>query len=176
MPVSENRVAIRLRWYWQMEAANAVLLPVLAWLLVAQSGGTMTAAFGASALACAWLLVIGALYWRAVLRKMQGASGALDYWLPRLAKAEFPSLALVLVAASAIALEFAMLGGGWTAARIAAVALATLAALEYVNYYKIQLQHFDNGADFKRLITGRGFRKAHMARDIAAWRAAKREN
>ena len=50
-----------------------------------------------------------------------------------------------------------------------------LAALEYVNYYKFQVQHFDNWADFKRLMTGRGFRKAHMARDIAAGRATRAE-
>jgi hypothetical protein len=83
-------------------------------------------------------------------------------------------LALVLAAASAVALDFALLSGSWTAQRIAAVSLMTLAALEYVNYYKIQLQHFDNWADFSRLIRGRGFRKSHMARDIALWRARVR--
>jgi hypothetical protein len=52
--------------------------------------------------------------------------------------------------------------------RIAATACAVLAALEYVNYYHRQLQHFDNWADFKRLIAGKGFRKSWMARDLDA--------
>jgi hypothetical protein len=38
----------------------------------------------------------------------------------------------------------------------------------------VQLQHFDNGADFKRLIGGRGFRRAHLARDLAAYRGRRR--
>lgn len=51
--------------------------------------------------------------------------------------------------------------------------IASLLALaEYVNYYHRQLQHFDNWPDFHRLITGRGFRPAKMALDLAAWRAA----
>jgi hypothetical protein len=44
----------------------------------------------------------------------------------------------------------------WTPAVIAAGLLTLLAALEYMNYYHRQLQHFDNMADFKRLITAEG--------------------
>jgi hypothetical protein len=174
MSGSERTVAQRLRWYWQLEAANAVLVPAFAWILVWQAGGTLTPAFAVAALACSWLLVIGALYWRAVLRRMEGAPRAFNYWLPILATAELLSLTLVLAAASAAVLDFVLLSRGWTASRIAAVSLMTLATLEYVNYYKVQLQHFDNWADFKRLIIGRGFRRAHMARDIAVWRARVR--
>ena len=50
--------------------------------------------------------------------------------------------------------------------RWVALAAAVLAALEYVNYYHRQLQHFDNFADIKRLLTGRGFRRSQMARDL----------
>ena len=48
-----------------------------------------------------------------------------------------------------------------------------LALAEYVNYYHRQLQHFDNWPDFRRLMTGKGFRPAKMAVDLAAWRAAR---
>ncbi|MBL8531397.1 MAG: hypothetical protein JNK94_06655 [Hyphomonadaceae bacterium] len=163
-----------MRWYWQMEAANIVLLPALAGGVVWQSGGAATAAFLLAAAACSWLLLIGALYWRALLRRMEGAAAVFDYWLPRLAAVEGISAASVLAAAIIFALELAAARGEWSASLIAAAALTTLAALEYVNYYRIQLQHFDNVADFKRLIAGRGFRRAHMARDIAAWRASSR--
>jgi hypothetical protein len=67
----------------------------------------------------------------------------------------------------------ALVANGWSGAVIAALACSALGSLEYVNYYRVQLQHFDNLADFKRLLGGRGFRKAHLARDLAAFREAK---
>lgn len=164
-------VAKRLRWYWQMEAGNAVLVPVTAWVLIWSVGGAATAAFWVAVLACAALLVIGALYWRAVLRRIEGAAGVFEYWLPRLAAAENFMLALVSLSAIVVVLELTLSSRGLNAAIVAAAILTALAALEYVNYYKVQLQHFDNLADFKRLMAGRGFRKAHMARDIAAQRS-----
>jgi hypothetical protein len=60
---------------------------------------------------------------------------------------------------------------GWSRSVIAGAGLWLLAALEYVNYYHRQLQYFDNMADLKHLLTGRGLKPAHMARDLAAWRA-----
>jgi hypothetical protein len=174
MSATAGPVARRLRWYWQLEAANAVIVPLFAVGLVLWAGGEPTIALFAAAIACSTLLVIGALYWRAVLRQLERASGSFDYWLPRLAAVEHVSLLLVFAASITVALEFVLLEGGWTAARLAAASLTALAALEYVNYYMVQLQHFDNWSDFKRLMTGRGFRKAHMARDIAAWRLRAR--
>ena len=57
-----------------------------------------------------------------------------------------------------------------TADRWAAAACATMAVLEYVNYYHRQIQHFDNKADFRRMLAGKGFRQSWMARDLAAVR------
>jgi hypothetical protein len=51
--------------------------------------------------------------------------------------------------------------------------LTVLAMLEYINYYHRQLQHFDNAADLKRLLSGKGFKRSHMARELAAFRVAK---
>jgi hypothetical protein len=47
-----------------------------------------------------------------------------------------------------------------------------LAVLEYVNYYHRQLQHFDNKADFRRMLAGKGFRQSWMARDLAGSEAS----
>jgi len=145
-----------------------VLLPALAVACVLSAGGAIDAALVLSALACALLLVIGALYWRGALMRLRNQPAVLEFWLPRLAAAEAPSLALCLVATLAAVISIA--ASGWTPQNIASVLLCALALLEYVNYYKIQLQHFDNEADWRRLLKGRGFRRAHMARDIAAWR------
>lgn len=165
-------VTRRLRSYWRLEAANVVFVPGMAGLLAWRSGGVLTPAFWIAAAACAALLVVGAVYWRAVLRRMQGAPALFDAAIPRLAGAEPWTALLVLAAIAAVSVE-RWLTGAWTPGLIAAAGLAGLAALEYVNYYRVQLQHFDNMTDFRRLISGRGFRRAHLARDIAARRAGR---
>ena len=172
MSATTGPVARRLRWYLQMAAGNALFVPACAVGLVWWAGWAASVGLAVSAIACSALLVIGALYWRAVLRQIEGTSGVMDYWLPRLSVAERSSLGLVASATVVTVVELVL--WGWTASRIAAAALTVLAALEYVNYYRIQLQHFDNWADLKRLVAGRGFRKAHMARDISAWRRKAR--
>lgn len=170
----EGPVTRRLRAYWQLEAANVLFVPGFAIGLVFWAGGTLTPALVIAAVACAALLVVGAVYWRAALRQLEGSRGAMAAWLPWLAAVEAPTLALAVAALIATGAEFALAGGGWTPARIAATSLTALAVLEYVNYYRVQLQHFDNWADFKRLVSGRGFRKAHLARDIHVWRRRRR--
>lgn len=72
------------------------------------------------------------------------------------------------------AFDIATGGGTWPAERIAAAAMTTLAVLEYVNYYRVQLQYFDHGPDFAALLKRRTLKRAHMARDIADWRAKNR--
>ncbi len=51
--------------------------------------------------------------------------------------------------------------------------MTTLAILEYVNYYRVQLQYFDHAPDFAALLKRKTLKRAHMARDIAEWRAKK---
>ena len=80
---------------------------------------------------------------------------------------------VLLTAGAVVAAGVALLEHGFDAAAIATLVLTALAVLEYVNYYKIQLQHFDHAPDFKRVMQGRGFRKAHMARELEAWRRAQ---
>ncbi|NRD89867.1 hypothetical protein C8024_11005 [Sphingopyxis sp. BSNA05] len=50
--------------------------------------------------------------------------------------------------------------------RITASVASALAVAEYINYYHRQLQHFDNMADFKQLLSGKGFRRSQMAVDL----------
>lgn len=168
-----NKVERRLRNYWRLEAASVAFVPAIAIFLVYRAGGALfSAPLLLAMLACALPLIVGAIYWRAVWRGLLGDDANLRAWLPRLAAAE--PLVLALIALGAIATTVDVLSaGGWTPARIAAAALTAFAALEYVNYYRVQLQHFDNAADFARLISGKGFRRAHLARDIAAWRARR---
>ncbi len=159
-------VLARLEPYWKMEAANAVALPLMVlWLSKAQLGWISLVPMAAMVL----LLVIGALYWKGKVRQLKGQQQNWTGLLIGLARLQAPALILTLLGcATALA--------GWivadlavgTADRVAATFCAVLAALEYINYYHRQLQHFDNKADFRRMLAGKGFRPSWLARDLAA--------
>ena len=152
-----------------MEAANVLFVPGFAFWLGQPRLPIEIAAFGLAALAASGLLIIGAYYWYSVdrqprLRDPQTIKRALNLS----DKLQRPALLATGVAGIASAAALAV--HGWSSGAIAAAVLSLLAALEYVNYYHRQLQHFDNFSDFKRLVTGRGFRQSHMARDLASFR------
>ena len=91
--------------------------------------------------------------------------------MPFISKAQIPLLLLSLIAIAIAILLWvkpnlsASRGDQWTA-----TVAAILAGLEYINYYHRQLQHFDHWPDFKRLVTGKGFRRAQMAVDLGRWK------
>ena len=117
------------------------------------------------------LLLVGGLYWRGKLHALEGDRAALYRSLLLADHAQKPLLILSLLAAALVGAELLLgLPGVTTTDHWAAGIIGALAVLEYVNYYHRQLQHFDNLADFKRLLTGRGLRPAKMAIDLAAWR------
>lgn len=174
MKQKDSAVSRRLRSYWKMEAVNVAFVPAFAAIGVWYFDGTLTPAFWLNALACSALLFIGTIYLRAISKRADGDRRFFDQSLPWLAKAETPAAVLVVAAVAAWIGERSMGEPAISPSGIASALLAALATLEYVNYYRVQLQHFDNAADFKRLMSGRGFRKSHMARDIAHWRLKKR--
>lgn len=161
-------ILARLEPYWKMEAANAVMIPLAVVLL---SKGQLSWVSLVPMAAMVLLLAIGALYWRAKVRQLKGQTKGWTSLLRGLARLQLP--ALILTVAGCIAAL-----AGWIRAdlalgmadRVAATVCAVLAALEYVNYYHRQLQHFDNKADFKRMLAGKGFRPSWLARDLAELR------
>ncbi len=158
--------------YWKMEAGNVLFVPGLALAIGFPSGMIEALAIGLAIIATAGLLVVGTLFWRGVDRRLRfGDRGAAERALELADRVEKP---LVVAGVGAVAATLvALFHKGWTPAVIAAALLSLLAALEYVNYYHRQLQHFDNRADFKRLLAGRGARTSHVARDLAALRRAR---
>jgi hypothetical protein len=152
-----------------MEAMNILLVPGAAFLFAPPKAPVEIVAMVLASLATATFLLVGALYWRGLDRRLRaGDRAGLEQALSIGDRLEKPGLALIFFAGAGSALAVAF--QGWTWPCVAACLLTLLAALEYVNYYKRQLQHFDNWTDFKRLITGRGFKPAHMARELAAFR------
>ena len=154
----------RLDPYWKMEAANVVVVPLL--VLVLSQGRLSWVALvplGATTL----LLVIGALYWRGKVRQLRGEAGDFTGLLRTLSALQRPALVLVLVGCGTTLAGWIV--PAWSAGpadRYAATGCAILAVLEHINYYHRQLQHFDNRADFQRLLAGKGFRKSWLARDL----------
>jgi len=167
-------VALRkhLSSYWKMEGGNVLAVPLFVWFLVWNAGDTPDLAAVLSAVACSFLLVVGTAAWRMALARLDGEQALADRLVAVCARAELPSLGL-LAAATAATLH-AIASHGWPPRTIAAVGLCLLAWLEYVNYYHWQLQNFDSAIDFKRIMAGRGLRRAHMGRAVRAWRAARR--
>ena len=160
---SRGPVVRRLAWYWPMEAANVVLMPgIMVVLSKAQLGLPALLAI----LPMSAMLVAGTRYLRAKYRQLSAGQliGKALVWL---AAAQMPLLAATLVALAAMVwvwVDPAVTRG--LAERWVVSAAAVLAALEYVNYYHWQLQHFDNANDWQRLISGRGFRKSQLRRDL----------
>ena len=157
--------------YGNLEALNAVLVPALAifygW--PTDRGGAMLLAVANVALIIG--LVVGAFYWWGVAARLKRRPAPMARALRLANIAQRPMLVVTLAAMALCGWQVAAKGMTWT--NIVAIVVTTLAALEYVNYYHVQLQHFDNLVDFKKMLRGAGFKRAHMARDLAAFRAGK---
>ncbi len=154
----------RLDGYWKMEGACALIFPPLALLLATPADAVELGVLALALLACCAMLVVGTLYWRAALHRAQGEAGAMRALMPWAARLQGPTLALgaaALAAAIWLAASRAM-----DRATGAAIGFAVLAALEYVNYYHVQLQNFDHWPDFRRFVAERRFRRSHMADDL----------
>jgi hypothetical protein len=159
----------RLSWYWPMEAANVVLVPAGAIGAVLWAGERVPPTLIYALYPNIAMLAIGALYWRAALKRLEGDSKPMDYWLGWFAGLQRFIVVLLCLACGAALVDL-WSGGGVTVARITILALVVLAMAEYINYYHVQLQHFDHAADLKRLMAGRGFRASHLARDLKDYR------
>ena len=151
-----------------MEAGNAVLLPAILFFVADMS---LSWASIAAIVPMMLLLVIGAVYWRAKLKQLEERAYPFSRAMALLSAAQLPSLLLTLAA-------LAVVGFAWANPehfsgerdRWVATFAAVMALLEYVNYYHRQLQHFDHGPDFKRLLAGKGLRPSQMAKDLKTYR------
>jgi hypothetical protein len=175
-PLDNLRVSAKsprnFRAYAAIEAFNIFLLPGAALLLAPPSHTVELIAMVLAVGACAGFLLVGAVYWAALGQRLRRADrSSLNRALAFANRLEFPLL--LLTGAATAALLYAVLVRGFTWPVLAAAALTLLAALEYVNYYHWQLQHFDRWSDFKRLVRTRRLRPSHMARSLAAHRTKR---
>jgi len=165
-PGARQQVIDRLGSYWRMEAGTAVMIPAVMILL---SEGQLGPASYAAMVPMVLLLAIGGAYWRTkYLRLTEPRHDPLPLF--RLLRRLRPFILALTIAALAYTILIWLkpdLSAGFND-RVTATVAATLALAEYINYYHRQLQHFDNMADFKRLLTGKGFRRSQMAVDLQA--------
>lgn len=166
------KIETRLSSYWKMEIGNVILVPI-AMIFFAQIAGSPVGWVSLfTMIPMCGLLVVGGLYWRGKHQQLTKDRTLLDSTLKLAHQTQVPLLILTILASLIAALAwgpFPFTKG--TGDRIVATIAAVLAALEYINYYHRQVQHFDHMTDFKRLITGRGFRPSQMSQDLRQWRA-----
>ena len=161
----------RLKPYWMMEGANVVLMPLIAWFLISVvANGQITVAVIAAMLATSFLLVVGTFAWKMVVDGLEGNSRSEVKWTPWLDLARWPAILLTILALIATVIEASSTLPRVSASLIGASLLCLLAILEFVNYYHVQLQHFDHADDFQRLLSGKGFRRSHLSKSIRAYR------
>lgn len=160
-----ERVVKRLQSYWKMEAANVVLVPAIAAYVVHEFGGALHWPLAVAAASCSLMLIVGTAALRMELAELERRRDLAARLLSFARAARWPAM-LTCAAGAAAAAHQLRVDEGWTPAAIGAAGLAILGALEYVNYYHVQLQHFDNAADFRRLVAGRGFRESHLSKAL----------
>lgn len=151
-----------------MEAGNVLLLPAILMMVARWSPSWVSIL---SFIPMMGLLVIGAYYWRAKLKQLEDRSYPFDKAMRLISLSQWPALLATVIAIGVVIY-------GWTRPDIftsawdqgVATFAVILAALEYVNYYHRQLQHFDHGPDFKRLLNGNGLRPSQMSKDLKTYR------
>ncbi len=159
----------RLSSYWQLEAFNALLLPVTGIIILSVADEKPDLASIASMVATVVMLLIGAAYWHAKLGLLLGMTKYHERTVRLLRHAKLPS-GLLIIGSVALSTQSYVNPATPLVSKAATVIFTIIAILEFINYYFVQLQHFDNLADFKRLISGKGFRRSHLARAIARHR------
>lgn len=158
----------RLSGYWQLEAANVLLVPGIFLFLTGWNPSWITLVSFAPMIV---LLAIGAFYWRAKLQRLKDRAYPFQSAMRIISYCQAPALILSVAGAAIVAfgwIERGQFTSGWD--QTVATGAAVLAVLEYVNYYHRQLQHFDHVPDFKRLLAGKGLRPSQMARDLKDYR------
>ena len=168
---AKDRLRKRLEMYWKFELLNVGLVPALMFFSAFAYEYALGWGSYAAMMPMCGLLYIGGIYWRAKCRALDEVAAPIRRVMPFISKAQIPLLLLSLIAIAIAILLWvkpnlsASRGDQWTA-----TVAAILAGLEYINYYHRQLQHFDHWPDFKRLVTGKGFRRAQMAVDLGRWK------
>jgi len=161
----------RLSSYWKMEIGNIILVPLCMIILAFTSGSPVGWVSYLTMVPMCGLLLVGGFYWRGKHSKLNGDPSHLGKALKLAHWTQFPLLILTVFACGLTIFAFVFPGHArGTGDLFVAASAAILAALEYVNYYHRQIQHFDHKADFKRLFAGQGFRRSQMSQDLRRWR------
>lgn len=171
-----DKLLKRLKPYWMMEGANVVFVPAIAWFLISVfAKGQITIAVLAAIVATSFLLVVGTFAWKMVVDGLEGNPKSEEQWTPWLDLARWPALILTILAVIATVAEAISTLPRISASLVGASLLCLLAILEFVNYYHVQLQHFDHAEDFQRLLSGKGFRRSHLSKSIRTYRQRTRK-
>lgn len=156
----------RLRWLRNWEAANVLILPALLVTAWGRSDHQGAWALRVSALGlAAWLLASSAAYWHLKLKAVRRGRLRLPQWF----RPTFLLLRALSLAGFAAIVTIAFMQ--WRSGTLDlvdltwAVGLVAFAALEYANYYHVQLKH-DTVADWAYLARHARLRRPPLAEDL----------
>ena len=123
-----------------------------------------------SGLPRSFLLVIRTVVLRMMLRAARGEENATAGRIPLPAGMRWPAIGLCVAAAVAVGSEGLRGSPKPSPQYVAPALMLLLAVLEYLNYDHVQLPRFDHAPDGRRLVSGRGLRRSHLAREIERWK------
>lgn len=161
----KDRLRKRLRYLWTWELANGVLLmPLLyCWLSLFLRLGWFSLL--SLLLVCA-MLFVGAAFWYLKGRALEGSDRLYRPETRRFFRATKVAFgaALPIVLALFVVRAFVQRGAAIAELMVGA-GFWSLAVLEYINYYYVQLS-YDNRADLAYLRRHRRFKRATMVREL----------
>jgi hypothetical protein len=155
-----------------MERTCALIFPPLGFAVAPPATLLSAFALSCSLIACCSILWIGAEYWRAVWKRLNGESHSMKVALGLAERWRHWTLGFTIFSAAVCA--FAIDAEGLRAASVAALLFSVLAALEYVNYFHVQLQNFDHWPTFSRFAARLTFERSHLAQELLIFRRRSR--
>jgi hypothetical protein len=161
----QRRLKNRLTYLWTFELANALLIFPGAYYSISLNYRLGWFSLVSLGVVCA-ILIVGAAFWFLKRRALGGAdtlSRPSVWQFFRACKIGFGVVLVVLLVLFGIRV-FGQ-GTGSRADLALGIALMLLAALEYINYYFVQLS-YDNRADLRYLFEHRRLKRAVMVREL----------
>jgi hypothetical protein len=165
MKCRHQHVVRRVRNLRNWEAINIVLLPVLfVWVWTRSDARIFWSVRTPPLVLVIYILLQGTIYWHLKLGALREGR-RLPPWFCRVFRAFRVTSLLCIALAAGLAIGMLTADAARLTDILWAGALLCFAALEYVNYYHLQLKH-DSRADWRYLLRYRRLRRAPLADDL----------
>lgn len=168
---SKAKLIKRLRYLWTWELFDSFFLPAVM-IFILRYRGFRVGYFTAYAMGLTVLLLWqGAAYWWLKLRSVREGKPLVGTWLRVYAVLKKVNWGLLALAPLLMTISLRLPGRQRIVDVVGGALFTTLALLEQVNYYYVQLM-YDSPTDWRYLTQHKRLKRASLARDLAQWRNA----